>query len=156
MKNKFVFATIFIILAFLAVLAIAWHNSRIAAGLQREQMVADLSLLLAKYKNNEVDIIDISTITPFTWEKLYLFGPYSTQERIATITGVGFAGHLDTTISSNDGIVLLVFVNKNSIVQYMEYPRSTDFLYVVRDMGYSPEEAVFVLDEDGWIASAFP
>lgn len=112
-----------------------------------DELEIDLDSLIESYKAGEVDVIDISTITPFAWEKLYLFGPYSSKEQIVEVTGIRRLGSLETMIEYSDGIVLFVFVDQNKIVKYMDYHRSPDFTYSIRESGYTPSEAIFVLDD---------
>jgi hypothetical protein len=52
-------------------------------------------------------------------------------------------------IESDDSIVHFVFVNHGEIVRYMDFHRNPDFNYAVRESGYSPSEAIFILNEKG-------
>jgi hypothetical protein len=121
---------------------------------QREQFAADLDKLVNLYKNGKVNGIDISSITPFEWEKLYLFSPYSTAEQI--FKTLGFTDDIKSYISADDGIILFVFVKDKKVVQYLDYPRNPDFNSVVRESGYSPSEAIFVLDNEGVVMRKSP
>jgi hypothetical protein len=105
-----------------------------------------LDLLVDSYKSGAVDVINISNITSFTWEKLYLFGPYYPKEIILEVTGVK---HLPTMIEGDDSIVHFVFVNRDEIVGYMGFHRNPDFVYAVQESGYTPSEAIFILNEKG-------
>jgi hypothetical protein len=151
MKYRAILIVAVVTLASLAILLTARKSSpsvQFSEG-QQKQLESDLDLLIESYKVGKVDVIDISTITPFAWEKLYLFGPYSSKKEIAKITGIKRLGNLRSMIETNDGIVLFVFVDQNKIVQYMDYHRNPDFAESVRDSGYGPSEAIFVLDETG-------
>ena len=45
--------------------------------------------------------------------------------------------------------VLFVFVNEEEVIQYMDYPRApVDFVNVIRDSGYIPSDAIFILEEN--------
>ena len=151
MRNKFLLIAVAITIIVSAILTVVWENYRAEKiqREQREQLAIDLDLLVESYKIGKVDVIDISTITPFNWEKLYLFGPYSTTERINKVTGLTSAEDIKTNISDDDGIVLFVFVSKNKVVQYMDYHRIPDFDSSDRESGYNRSEAIFVLDEKG-------
>jgi hypothetical protein len=132
---------IIIIVLTITVGLVALKNSQ-AERSQRQQLVTDLDLLIESYKLDHVNEIDISTITAFEWEELYLFAPYSTTDRIVEVIGLRWSGNHDTVIESNDGIVLFLFVNKNKVVQYMDFHRDPDFVLSVRESSYSPSEAV--------------
>jgi ABC-type amino acid transport substrate-binding protein len=150
MKNKsFLFAIVAILILVSLFLTTIYKKDQVENRQldQREQLIVDLDKLVALYKNDKIDAIDISTITPFKWEKLYFFSPYSTAEQI--FATLGFSDDIKSFISYDDGIILFIFVKENKVVQYMDYPRNPDFNSVVRELGYSPSEAIFVLDNEG-------
>jgi hypothetical protein len=155
MKNKSVLVATIIIFLISVVLTTALINSQ-AEENKREELVTDLDMLIKSYKIGDVDVIDISTITPFEWERLYLFAPYTSKERIVEVTGIKWSGNQKTFIESNDGIVLFIFVNEDKVVQYIDYHRDPDFLLSVRETGYSPSEAIFVLDQKGRVVPNSP
>lgn len=157
MKNKSLFFTIIAIVILVTVFLATLSSKERAEKTQitqREQLAADLDKLVQLYKNGKVDAIDISSITPFEWEKLYLFSPYSPAELI--FKTLGFSGDIKSYISTDDGIILFVFVKDKKVVQYMDYPRNTDFIAVVNDSGYNPAEAVFILDNEGRVVRKTP
>jgi hypothetical protein len=156
MKNKSILFAVVIILIFVYVFLATISKKEQAENAQitqREQLAADLDKLVNLYKNGKVNGIDISSITSFEWEKLYLFSPYSTAEQI--FKTLGFTDDIKSYISTDDGIILFVFVKGNKVVQYMDYPRNPDFNSVVRESGYSPSEAIFVLDNAGVVVEKF-
>jgi hypothetical protein len=55
------------------------------------------------------------------WEKAFLFTPYSTQEAIEEQLGVHFQDPSD--IAWRDDIYLLVFMNNEKVIQYVEIDR---------------------------------
>lgn len=110
--------------------------------------------LVALYKNGKVEAIDIASITPFEWDKLHLFSPYSTAEQIDKTPG--FTDDIKSFISTDDGIILFVFVKDKKVLQYMDYLKNTDFNAVVNDSGYSQGEAVFILDNEGRVVKKTP
>ena len=70
-------------------------------------------------KNNSE--IRINSLTTFDWEKAFIFTPYSTQEGIEEQLGVNFNDPSD--IDWRDDIYLLVFLNDDKVVQYIEIDR---------------------------------
>ena len=116
---------------------------------QRAQLATQLDMLVESYKKGDVKTISISTITPFEWEKLYLFGPYTTKEHIVEVTGLVDSANLNTKIEFDDTIVLFVFVNENKIVQFMDFHRDPDFAYSIQEFPYNPSSAIFILNEKG-------
>lgn len=148
MKNKFVLAITAIMVALSAIFVVSFANY-LAKEYQRARLAARLDSLVESYKKGDVDVIRISTITPFEWETLYLFGPYTTKERIVEITGLMDAANIKTAIERHDTIVLFVFVNENKIVQFMDFHRDPDFAYSIQEFPYNPSSAIFILNEKG-------
>lgn len=70
-------------------------------------------------KNNSEIIL--TTLTSFDWQKAFLFTPYSTQEGIEEQLGFKFNDPSD--IDYRDDIYLLVFINDDKVVQYVEVER---------------------------------
>ena len=70
--------------------------------------------------------IRLDAIATFDWEKAYLFSPYSTEKGMRNKMGISFNDPSDIDI--RDDIYLLVFVNGNKVVQYLEIERQgSDF-----------------------------
>ncbi|SFL90669.1 hypothetical protein SAMN04487943_10535 [Gracilibacillus orientalis] len=84
--------------------------------------------------------ISIKTLTSFDWDKALLFTPYSTQENIEEQLGADFKD--PSNIDIRDDIYLLVFLNKDKVVQYVEIARQgADFS--MGEKGYlTPSEDV--------------
>jgi hypothetical protein len=129
------------------------------------QLVSDLTEEINRYKKGEISEIDMSSLTTFTWDRLYVFGPYTHLAEIDSMFGNPWFGDswrdkCHTAIELHDGVALLVFVSENKMVVCTDYPRVgrndvTD--YDVHDFaglqeyksGFLREEARFVLDERG-------
>ena len=148
MKNKFVIAITVILVALSAMLVVSFSNY-LMKEIQREQLIAQLDSLVESYKKGDVEAISISAITPFEWEKLYLFGPYTTKEHIIEVTGLMDSANVETKIEFDDDIVLFMFVNENKIVQYMDFHRDPDFDYSIQESPYNPNDAIFLLNAEG-------
>jgi hypothetical protein len=157
MKNKSllyaIIAILILVSIFLATLSTKEKTQKAQIN-QREQLIVDLDRLVQLYKNGKVGAIDISSITPFEWEKLYLFSPYSSAENI--FKTLGFTDEIRSYIATDDGIILFVFVKDNKVVQYMDFPRNPDFNSVVNDSGYNQVDAIFVLDNEGKVVRISP
>ncbi|APH06457.1 hypothetical protein [Bacillus weihaiensis] len=65
--------------------------------------------------------ISIKTLTDFDWDKGFLFTPYSTQKGIDEQLGVHFKD--PSNIDWRDDIYLLVFMEDDKVVQYVEIDR---------------------------------
>ncbi|MEH7331065.1 hypothetical protein V7161_00090 [Neobacillus drentensis] len=70
--------------------------------------------------------IDITSLAKFTWDKAFIFPPYTTQVSIDEQLDVHFKD--PSNIDTRDDIYLLVFLNKGKVVQYEEIKRQkSDF-----------------------------
>jgi hypothetical protein len=74
---------------------------------------------------NKSEIV-IKSMTTFDWDKAFLFTPYSTQEAIEEELGTDFKD--PSNISTREDIYLLVFLDGDNVVQYVEIDRQgSDF-----------------------------
>lgn len=88
--------------------------------------------------------IDINEITGFSWEKSYVFSPYTTKEHMAK--KLGFNWKNSTGIDYRDDINLIVFVQSKKVVKYIELSRKYgDFDSEDIENGITPENAIVTL-----------
>jgi len=119
-----------------------------------DRLEAELLNLVSSYKNGDLSLINISTITTFTWEQLYIFGPYTTRSELDSMVGRSWRNNCSTHIENSDGITLLVFINDGVVVHCLDYPRGENDFFVPPagyQTGFSPQDAVFILDQLGRI-----
>jgi hypothetical protein len=82
----------------------------------------------------------------FAWDELCIFGPYTPDERIDSLTGVQGAAGQAHGIGSNDGINLLMFISDHRIAASIAHPRSQgDFGPDVVGKCYSRSQANFMV-----------
>ena len=67
--------------------------------------------------------IDLLQAVPTAWDKVCVLGPYSGDEEAERTLGFKWPAERRTSIEDSDGIALLLFVQKNSVVEYIEHPR---------------------------------
>lgn len=114
-----------------------------------DPLIAELSDLISRYENGKVSEIDLATITEFSWDRLYVFGPYTQPEEIKSIIGKSWYVNCFTQIDSLENSALLVFTSNAEVVYCLDYPMGeNDFVYLYKyTSGFSIEEAHFVLNE---------
>ncbi|MGO4449881.1 hypothetical protein AB4Y96_13215 [Phyllobacterium sp. TAF24] len=72
--------------------------------------------------------VDLSVAVPSQWEKVCVAGPYSTEESVRQMLGFGWSIASRSAITANEEATLLMFVVKNRMAAYVDYPRkSGDF-----------------------------
>jgi hypothetical protein len=90
-------------------------------------------------QQNRGGTIAMKNLTPFEWDRLNIYPPYSSVE------GMG-----EKFIQVDEGSCILVFLKNANVVYHLEYNRFYgDFAELYRDSGYSPEEAIFSIPSNG-------
>ena len=103
--------------------------------------------ITAKVSEGPGTTVRLADLTDFHWQRLYVFGPYASQQRIDDT--LGFSWPDPSGIQSSDSLVLLVFVDGSRVVSYVEQPRSAgDFAGLDRQRPWTPSDAVFVVRND--------
>ncbi|HEY0707873.1 MAG TPA: hypothetical protein VGG33_13805 [Polyangia bacterium] len=97
-------------------------------------------------KENET-VVKMADATPFPWERLHVFGPYTTAETVEN--ELGFSWWRSNAIESNDHFALLVFVRGGKVVRFVIHPRGNgDLAACNRRGGFSPADATFRCQKD--------
>lgn len=140
-----------LLLLLVGICATAYIHIRIrSAERSREFLQANISQAVSRYEEGETACVDLAKVTTFAWEKLYIFRPYRSSEEIDRILGTFWLESRFLTISSNDGVTLLVFMRNGSVVQYVELSRgAADLAFADNMYGYDPQKSCFVKDEQG-------
>ena len=118
---------------------------------RKEKLTSNIEYLVTSYKAGKAPYIAIASIQYISWDKVYLFGGYSSCDDIAAVIGIpdSWFGCEYSGIESTEGATLFVFIKNGSIVTEAFY-YGTDPIY--NPEGYSHEQAYFILDEKGRIA----
>ncbi|OZI12106.1 hypothetical protein CEW92_08500 [Bacillaceae bacterium SAS-127] len=127
----------FIVLTFLLIGVVVYMQMSDERNKELEQSV------LAAMKKESVEEIDLNQFTDFDWEQAYLFSPYTPQEDISGQLGINYKD--PSRIDMRDDINLLVFLNKNKVVQYAEISREYGDLLITTDDGLSPSNATLTI-----------
>ncbi len=102
------------------------------------------SYLSERVRRGQGTVIDFVEAAPFSWDRLYIFGPYTSAECICNRLGFDWQGVSSTSIRESETVNLLVFVKGQEVVHWFEYPRSDGELEgLVNQKGYSRKEAKF-------------
>jgi hypothetical protein len=89
---------------------------------------------------------DFAADPAFAWDRMYVFGCYSSRASVEKALSFSWPDFSKTTIESSDSVVLVVFVQNGRVVGWYEQPRSTELGYLANDKGYHRSEAVFDVD----------
>ena len=119
-----------------------------------DPLEAELSKMVNRYKNGEIEVVDLSALTSLSWDRLYLFGDYTYPTEIDSLVGRSWRDNCYTNISNSDGYVLLVFVENDVVVHCTDYPKNEGYFLIsnqIHKNGISSEEAFFTMNEHGML-----
>ena len=164
MKNKWKRAIIFILVAIVCMIIVGVIGVNLLSDKcysyldnTKNPLANNFETAVSQYQARHLSVIDFSTLTDFTWDKVYIFGPYSSSKYINNKLGRYWicSDFADTQYSGH--ISLIVFVENGHVVNYLHFPGLTkDSTTTFKDSEYSVDEAKFiiVIDKDGnfmWI-----
>lgn len=93
--------------------------------------------------------IQLSSMTPFVWDKVFIFHPYMTSDAIDSQLGFKWSGKAKREIEYSDWFELLVFVRAGKVVQYARIRRNLGDWSLDNRNGFSPGEDVFLVERPG-------
>lgn len=99
------------------------------------------------------DSFDFATETPFAWDHMYVFGGYSSREKVEQDLGFAWPEYDDTSILWLDSVNLVVFTRGNRVIHWFKQPRVIELGWLDNGSGYSRTEARFrITREDGRVS----
>jgi hypothetical protein len=102
--------------------------------------------IVAQVRSGPGHPLVLSELAPFRWDRVCLFGPYTTAQEVVQITGLPEAARATHGIESNESIDLLLFVEGDRIVREVELPRTGgDFAPELLRKCYSRRDAIFAV-----------
>jgi hypothetical protein len=88
--------------------------------------------------------IDLRAAMPGSWDRVCVFGPYSTDQDAFQTLGFSWSLTDNSAVWQSDGVSLLVFARGNEVVAAVDHPRRNGDFSTVADRCFSPEQAQFV------------
>lgn len=98
--------------------------------------------------SEELEEINISKLTPFKWNKLFIFKPYTPIDSINDKLGFVWEGAEKSHINQDDNFNLLVFTEKNKVIHYIKWPREKGDFMKIKKLKYSYDSAIFILKKE--------
>jgi len=68
--------------------------------------------------------VNLADAVPGLWDKVCVLGPYSDNRRVKDMLGFDWNVETKTSIQTNEGISLLLFVRGADVLTHIEHPRS--------------------------------
>ncbi|HEU0297479.1 MAG TPA: hypothetical protein VFR47_32350 [Anaerolineales bacterium] len=108
---------------------------------------ADLASMIGRYQMGEVEVVDISAVTTFSWQRLYIFSPYTTPLEITDTVGRSWRKKCYTDVHVSENVNLLVFTDGKTVVHCLDFPINVgSFGYEPAFLeGLTPQEARFTV-----------
>ena len=97
--------------------------------------------------------VNLAEVLPRSWNRVCIMGPYSDNKAVKETLGFQWDVIANSSITKNDSISLLLFVQNNQVVEQVEHPRRDgDFANLSRQC-FSKENATFyyqINPKKGW------
>jgi hypothetical protein len=106
---------------------------------------------VSRYDEGKAPCIDLSKVTNFPWDHVYIFRSYRTPKEIDSVLGYYWLDSRFTDIKWSDHYSLIVFTSHKHVVQYIEYNGPGDFSSADNNAGYEPNSSCFIKNEHGYI-----
>lgn len=94
----------------------------------------------------ETGEVNMTVITPFDWDFMFIFGPYVSEKNIEDT--LGFDGW-DYDGPLHDDLQLILFVRNDKTIQHVTMGRTPD-LTIYSGQAYSPNNAIFTFSESNF------
>jgi hypothetical protein len=111
------------------------------------------SQIEAQFKAGPTAPVNLALVGPSSWERFCVLGPYTNNERAEQVLGFKWDAEAKTSIALNDGINVLVFVQGQKVIEYVEHPRNQGDFSQLQPRCLSRAHAVVVRKETGtgWV-----
>ena len=96
-----------------------------------------------QFQSSGRTFVNLANVVQNTWDKVCILGPYSTSKHAYDTLGFAWPVEKQSTIATSDSIALLLFVENQKVVEFVEHPRRDgDFANLSRQC-FKREEATF-------------
>lgn len=147
-QNKVIFGIALSTVAIVIMIFINFYFQDIA----RKEIRSNLIDSIEQLENRQVEYIDFMQITSFSWDRLYIFTPYTNYKTIDETLGFYWLPARSSLIQSKDYVYLLVFLKNRHVVQYVEfYSNEGNFDLAYKETGYLPNNSRFELKDDKFL-----
>src|SRR5437667_2459831 len=114
----------------------------------------EISVQLAQqFAKSESTAIDLAQLGPPSWQRVCVLTPYTTNQQAELVLGFKWNAEGKTSIASNDGVNVLVFVRGTEVVAYAEHPRNLGDLSELnpRCLARANAKVVRRVGDHGWV-----
>lgn len=108
-----------------------------------------VSRIQAQVKTGEVNLDFAQVVTSFDWDRMYVFGPYTTRATVDRALGASWNELDNAPVDRGDDACLVVFVRRGEPVVWYMQPRTVDLVPLASGSPYSRIDAVFRVTPSG-------
>jgi hypothetical protein len=111
------------------------------------------SAIARQFAESKGTSVNLTTAVTVKWEKVCILGPYSNNNSAKRTLGFEWNAESKTSIRTNEGISLLLFVSENKVINYVEHKRCSGDFSNLTTQCFPKEGAQFVHDPKpakGW------
>lgn len=88
--------------------------------------------------------IELNELTDFTWDKVYIITPYTTNEALKERNG----GRDPSNMEIRDDVNAIIFIEDGKTIQYVEIARYADLVVDEETKIISPEESILKFEKN--------
>lgn len=139
-KKYFTIGFIIILLLLSSTVLLGINNSYVI----KEDVALRNLIIETVQRSNEIDITEL---TNFEWDTMYIFTPYTNPKDILEEENIT-AYHSKFNIEINDTINMIGFVKANKLVEFVELPRIYGGMDLASPIKFNKEETKFNILQD--------
>ncbi len=142
----------------LLLLLIFIYSCKDNSNLKIQDLKQDLEKQTILLSNGNCDsvLINVALMTNFSWDKLFIFKPYTSIETIDTTLTFKWNDAEESLISQEDDFNLLVFIRSGEVIYWDKIPRNLcDFIKLKKSGPFYYNNAIFIIkreyyDNESW------
>lgn len=111
------------------------------------------SAIAKQFAESRGSFVSLTTAVPGAWEKVCVLGPYSNNDAAKQTLGFKWNAEAKTSIQTNEGISLIIFVQNKQVFSYVEHPRNHGDFSNLTAQCFPREKAQFIHEQKstkGW------
>ena len=102
------------------------------------------SAIARQFAESKDHAINLATAAPGAWDKVCVLGPYSSNNTAKQTLGFAWNAEALSSIQTNEGISLLLFVQGQHVVTSVEHPRQQGDFSALTTQCFARDKAQFI------------
>jgi hypothetical protein len=108
----------------------------------------------AQFDSSPSAPVELGLLGPKDWDRVCIIGPYSDNVEAERIFGFQWDVESKTSIMTNEGVNLLVFIKDREVLAFTEHPRKKGDFQLSKQHCFARANAVFTrkVGSSGWVS----